>query len=362
MLTVRKKIGRETPSQYKQTEDLRWPIPHGDGGDVYAALFLRAHGTLTVGVADCTALQARGMERALRSLRIFAEYKEGSLEAAVRSYTAKGVNDGVAGRTCSFGGIQLSQEALYDQGTRIEYTDPGLTQAAQAVDIVWPIRFFNPRARNPWRSCIDSRLLKSFYVEAKQGILSTTAAGDDTDVLVTDAASTVVAALNWDLAALVVKRPGSGAAYNTLRKVGTKTTNLSENNALEQSIGEGAIYRRIAMLQTDDDVLSNARISELAAWIDRDSDAVWARWAELRGETKARRSLETLPTGFAAMEWPRGIDMRRANSFHLRLNVPAGAAYADDRLFSTVEEIVRVPGFRPAAGTAVQGRGKGKGR
>lgn len=359
-LTVRKKIDREVPSQYKQVDELRWDLPHGRGGDVYAALFLRCHGTMTVGVADCTGLQARGMERVLRKLRVFAEYREGSLEAAVRSYTAKGVNDGVAGRTASFAGIQLSQECLYDQGARIEYTDPGLTQAAHAVDILWPIRFYNPRARNPWKSCIDSRMLKAFYVEADQGILDTTAAGDDTDVLVTDATSTVVSSLNWDLGALVLKRPASSAAYSTLRKVGTKSVSLSVSDSLVLEIDEGTIYKRIAMLQTDDDVLSNARISEVAAWVDKDSDAVWGRWAELRGETKARRSLETLPAGFNSIDWPQGLDVRSANSFDLRLNVPSGAVIADDRLFTTVEEIVMAPGIRVGAG--VQKRGKGKGR
>jgi hypothetical protein len=359
-LTVRKKIEREIPSQYKQEEDLRWDIPHGRGGDVYAALFLRCHGSMTVAAQDCTALQTRGMERVLRNLRVFAEYREGSLEAAVRSYTAKGVNDGVAGRTASFAGIQLSQEALYDQGTRIEYADPGLTQAAHAVDIVWPIRFYNPRARNPWKSCIDSRMLKAFYCEARQGILDTTAAGDDTDVLVTDAASTVACNLNWDLGALVLKRPAAGAAYSTLRKVGTKSVPLSVSDSLVLEIDEGTIYKRIAMLQTDDDVLSNARISELAAWVDKDSDAVWGRWSELRGETKARRSLETLPAGFNSMDWPQGLDVREANSFDLRLNVPSGAVAAEDRLFTTVEEIVFSPGIRAAA--TAQRRGKGKGR
>lgn len=360
MLTVRKKIDRETPDQYAQQEDLRWEIPHGQGGDVYAALFLRCHGTMTVGAQDATALQARGMERALRRLRLFAEYKEGSLEAAVRSYTARGVNDGAASRIASFAGIQLSQEALYDQGARIEYTDPGLTQAAHPVDIIWPIRLFSPRARNPWKSCIDSRLLKSFYLEVTQGILDTTAAGDDTDVLVTDAATTVASSLVWDLGALVLKRPGAGGQFSTLRKVGTKTANLNTDDAQILEIKEGAIYKRIAMLLTDNDVLSDARVSEVAAWVDRDSDAVWGRWPELRGETKARRSLETLPVGFNSIDWPQGIDVRQANSFDLRLNVPAGAVVAEDRLFATVEEIVFAPSARVAAAVAKRGKGKGR--
>lgn len=359
MLTVRKPIGRETPTQHLIPEEQRWDIGCGKGADVYAGLMLRCHGAMTIGVADCTALQGYAMQRILRSLRIFAESKEGNLEANIASYVAQGVNDGVAGRTCSYGGVQLADEALRDQGTPIDITEPALTQGVQPVNIVFPIRFINPRARNPWGTCLDARKLRSFYVTAMQGIASTTAAGDDTDVLVTDATTTVVAALNWDLGAVVLKKAPAGLAFDT-RKRRTITQELATGAAQLMKIGEGTIYRQIGLICTDDDVPSDARVVEVAAHVDRFADDVWGRWCELRGEEKSDYGLAAVPAGHNVLRFPSGLDVRGANSFELKLNVAAGAVVAADRLFALAEEIV--PARVPVAAVTGFGRRKGKGK
>ena len=113
-LVAEKRMKRQpaSPADYKKSNRMSWNIPLGD---VYVELLLRVYGTVTIGTADAPRLAAGGMARPLRELRLIADFKDGSLDSAIRSYTAFGVNYAVGGRTASLAGRMLALENLIDR-------------------------------------------------------------------------------------------------------------------------------------------------------------------------------------------------------------------------------------------------------
>ncbi|KKL91052.1 hypothetical protein LCGC14_1898510, partial [marine sediment metagenome] len=246
-------------------------------------------------------------------------------------------------------------EDLVDVGEPIVITDPGVAVAAQPVEIAFPLRFWTPRSRRPLATLLDTRRMTSLKLEVRPGILDTTAAGDDTDVLVTDATTTVVSALTWNLSAAVVKNPQEVGRYD-LRRVRTLTKALEVNNALQLDLGEKRFFRRLLMIQTDDDVLSDARVTQLKVKIDKFTNVIDRRWGELQAEAKQRYSLTAALVGQNVVDFQGLLDTLRANSVDLEMNTVAGAAVADDRMFVAAEDVVLAA--RAGVPRVSQGRGR----
>jgi hypothetical protein len=341
------------PANYQAESRLEWDIPVGD---VFIELMLRVSGTMTIAVDACTGLQVGGMERILRELRLTADWNlPDAPDSLLRSYTSRGVNDGVAGRTASYAGRMLAFENLIDVGAPVVITDPGLAIAAQPVEIAFPLRFWTPRSARPMATLLDTRLMTSLKLEVRPGILDTTAAGDDTDVLVTDATSTVVSDLDWQLSAAVVKNPQEVGRYD-LRRVRSLTKALEVNNALQLDLGERRFYRRLLMMQTDDDVLSDVRATQIKVKIDKYTNVIDRRWGELQAEAKQRYSLAAALAGQNVVDFQGLLNTLQANNVDLEMNVPAGAAVADDRMFVAAEDVVLAA--RAGVPRVSQGRGR----
>lgn len=349
-------VGPASPADYLSEHRMQWDIPLGD---VYVDLLLRVYGTVTIGVADSTSLAAGGMQRILRELRIIADYEAANIEGGLRSYTARGVNDAIGGRTCSLAGRMLALENLIDVGTPIAQTDPGLTAGAHSVAIAWPIRLWTPRAAVPTRTLLDSRVLKSLKLQIQTGIIDTTTAADDTDLLVHPATSTAVASLTWDLSANVLKTPAAETHYD-IRRVRTAQLDLSVNDNLALSLEKGAAYRRLLAFVTDDDVLSDARVTELAFRLNLNSRVVDRKWAELQDQAKQRYALASALAGMNVIDFRGIMDTGGATAVDLVAKVPAGAVSTADRLFALVETVAKSPSGAVATTSAGGGKRKGK--
>ncbi len=349
-----------TPADHEAERNLVWDIPLGD---TYIALLLRLSGTMTVGVAPAASLQAGGIERIIRSLELVADWKGPGLDSLIRSYVVQGVNDAIAGRTISYGGRLLALENLIDSGTPIQKSDPGLGIAANAFEAVFALRFETPRSARPLSTLLNSGLLKRLTLKVKTGILDTTAAGDDTDVYVTAPTTTVVTALSFALEAVALRDPPARVQYN-LRRVRSLEKTLSVNDRLALDLGEKAFYRRLLCIQLDNDVLSDARATEVKVRIDKHSDITDRTWASMQGQAKERYRLASMPSGMNVVDFRGVLGTMRAHSVDLVLKVPAGAVVAEDKLLVGIEDVV----FNPARATdkadqvAPKGRQLARGR
>jgi hypothetical protein len=347
--------GPPSPADYKTSQRLEWDIPLGD---VYVDLMLRIHGTVTIGTADVSSLAAGGMERIIRELRLVAAFEEANIAGEIRAYTAFGVNDGTGGRTASLAGRMLAFESLIDVGTPIAKTDPGLTAGAHSVSVAFPIRLWTPRSAVPHSTLLDSRKLTSLKLRLQTGILDTTTAADDTDLLVHPATSTGAAALSWDLSANVLKSPAAVTNYD-IRRVESAQLDLSVNANLALKLEKGARFRRILAMCTDDDVLSDARVTELAFRLNLNTRPIQRTWRELQDQAKQRYRLATALAGMNVMDFRGVMRTSGASAVHLVAKVPTGAAVADDRLFCLVETVTPSPrGDVATTGSGSANKGK----
>lgn len=340
MLRQKYPVGEtRTPAAWTAGQTIRWDVPL-ILGQAFIAFFIRIAGVHTIGTANATSIANAGMQRLIRGLKVYADYKDAGGDRAIRSYTARGVNDAAAGRTASYAGQQLAQENLLDGGTPIEQTDPVVGVGANAVDFVLPIRFERPGTRERNRTLLAAHELKSLIVELDLGIADTIAAADDTDLAVHPATSTAALVANVNLSAEVLTGVPLNSRFD-IRRVRTAALELLTSDALRLDLGEKAYYRRLGFMCTDDDVLSDARVTHLSVDIDKGQDVIKRQaWQDLQGDAKHRYSIETWLAGHNVIDFRGILSTRRASTVDLRCVVPAGAAVADDRLFATVEELV----------------------
>lgn len=330
--------GMAAPVNWLQERRLEIPLPTDQ---VIESLFLRIAGNLAIGVADATNLQPQGMRRVLRGLDL--RIKGPRFSDLLRSYQARGVNDGAAGRACSFAGVQVAHEAAADMGCQITQTDPGVVVGAQATEIVFPIRFIRPRCPMPYASLLDTRELESATLIVNLGIMDTTAAGDDTDVLVTAATTTAVYAGAVELSADVwTNVPRYPFDY---RRILTYSAALDIREDLPVDLGAAKHWIREHLLVTDNDVLSDVRVTDTSFRAGSGTYIVdRVPWAHLRSAARTRYQLEAFDVGQNFIDQDpekKGEKISTGGQkAYVVARVPAGAVAAQDRIFVTGEDLV----------------------
>jgi hypothetical protein len=314
-------------------------------GRIFEKLFIRLRGTFTIGAANCTSLQPHGMQRAIRRVELELTPGRGVsrvYQGIVRQYNPRGINDAVGGRTASFAGIAMARENLIDNGTPVPQTDPGLNIGTETGEITLEVSFLNKVTAFPWTTLLDTNKVTLAKIRIWTGVLETTAAGDDTDIYVTAAGSTV--AFAGDLILSGKSLVNVPALPFDVKLTRTQSEPLSVSSNLRHDIGENTYYRRILMHVTDNDVDSDVRV-ESAAWIQDNKDRVIdSRWYDLINENKGQFDIETWPTGFAVMTFDpykmgRVQNLWGQHDADVELNVPAGAVAAADLIHYMIEEV-----------------------
>ncbi len=316
-------------------------------GRLFERIGIRLAGNFTIGGADATGLQPHGMQRAIREAQLILTRGRNApniYQGTVRDYSVRGVNDAVGARTASFGGIALARENLVDNGTPNAQTDPGLTVAGSpnACEMQWHISFLNSTLLFPWQTLLDTRRTNRAIVRIRLGILETTAAGDDTDVYVTAAGTTVAFAgtlTAWG--ETLVNVPSYPFDLKMTRSI---TDSLVVANPHPIDVGENTYYKRLMLHVLDNDVDSDARVLDVDFVQDNKDHIVESTWTDLQVTNKGLYHIEAWPVGFAVLDFDVYRQGRIQNVWgqhdaDLELNVPAGAVTAADRMFVVSEEV-----------------------
>ena len=346
----------EVPPNWLAPRVLRIPLPLDY---VYETLYIRIVGILTIAGAIATALQANAMRRIIRGLRIVCGMPSNDID--VRNYSAFGVNDGVAGRTASYAGEQIAAEALADQGAPIFQVDPGLAIAAHPVEVTFPIRFTRLHGARRYATLLEARRaagIRHLTLEVTLGIADTTAAADDTDILVNPALGTNALVAAVEISADVWQNV---PAYPfDLRTILTRQLALGVQADLPLDFGLGGYYNRLTMLCSDNDVASDALIASMWFRLGDTTEITRGTWGDYRNQALQRYSLAAIPAGYNYVDFDpeKSGSKVNANGFpsaQLHCEVPAGAVIAQDRLWVAHEQVVLNPLGRSEPGEASEG-------
>lgn len=331
--------------QFRGEREIEIELPKGR---IISRIMMRIRVPFTIGAADCTALQPHGMQRVLRKAVLEVQRGRGAPKVYggdIQVWSPRGVNDAAGGRTASFAGIALSRNYLLNNGTTPPQTDPGLTVVGSPNigEITYELNFLTKNRSFPYRELLDTTKITRAALRLTIGVLETTAAGDDTDVYVTAAGSTVACTL--DVVTTLETLVNIGSWPFDIRVVRSISDGLAVSNQQHVDIGENAYYSRLQMHVLDNDVDSDARVDEVSFVVDnKDYIVNRKRWLDLQQRNKGQYNIEAWPAGYAVIDF----DQERMGTFQdvwgehdarLELNNPAGAVVTADFMHTIVEEI-----------------------
>lgn len=284
-------------------------------GMTLAAYHLRLTGTLTVGVAAATILEDSPFGF-IRSMQVMLN----------NSFPLSG--DGMHGRIYFF----LNR---YQRGTSPRVTAPLAAVGASNFVAEWSHYFGQPDLVPPLDSAfwLDSRLLANLELVFNFGQAADVAtAGGGGTVALSNLALTI-----WAEEVADVGGPTSRMQINRLANAVSATGQQSFPTQGLPSLGPA--YRAVALHFTsgnadpiratsDDTILTDATL--IGDNIVRHVDA--ARYESIRGDNKLTRSLETMPAGWAVLDFARSATLRdiiltaRTRNLQLLLNIGAAPA------------------------------------
>ncbi len=197
-------------------------------------VLLRVSGIVTLSIADATSLASRAPHSFVESIDVVGNGKE-----VIKS----------------FSGANLKCLNDYDFGTPLEYTAPGLTQAAHPFSVYYFINFADVASKKKADTYLRTEDYNSVELRVKLG--------GDLDMFVMGSSVAVWSALKVE----VVLREATGLQGPlTINKEHTTTKEItSSSNSFRVELNTGNRIRRIFIIATDDgdpqnDIINNIKI------------------------------------------------------------------------------------------------------